>query len=73
MGKPPHPFPVTLHPERNAVTIHFPNDWAFHGPILDSISPEDEERRLEEGRNWARGRGISESSIEYLYGKRVKP
>jgi hypothetical protein len=47
MRKTPHdPYPATLHPERKAVTIHFPNDWAFHGPILDSISPEGEERLL---------------------------
>jgi hypothetical protein len=71
--KPPHPFPATLHPETNSVTVHFPNDWAFHGPNLEAASPEGEERQLEESRNWARRRGLSESSIEILYGKPMNP
>jgi|HubBroStandDraft_2_1064218.scaffolds.fasta_scaffold2239572_1 hypothetical protein len=71
--KPPHPFPATLHPETNSVTVHFPNDWAFHGPNLEAASPEGEERMIEETRKRARLGGMSERSIEYLYGKPVNP
>ncbi len=66
-------FPATLHPETNSVTVHFPNDWDFHGPDLGAASPEGEERQLEETRNRARRHRASESLIERLYGKPAKP
>jgi len=66
--KPPVMLPATMHPERNAVTLHLPNDDSLWS-LMDEISPAGEERQLEETRNRVRQQGASERAIEMLYGK----
>jgi hypothetical protein len=66
--KPEILLPATMHPERNEVTLHLPNDDSLWS-LLEDISPVDEERQLEETRNRVRQKGASERVIEMLYGK----
>ena len=60
--KPPVMLPATMHPERNEVTLHLPNDeieMAYGKPLTN----EELERALEEARERARRKGWPEDEI----------